>query len=269
MWFQFVLVLMFAECFSILHSAVATKRATIGGAVELPHANLSAAMNAWTSDMAIMFYSPWCKYCKQLKPSWDQIAKLMVPEYRELGVHIFNCEEPSANAELCATLNVDRYPSLYYIGYSSFNQAPRNNPFGPSEFEGRIARFNADLYPEALYEWVKMLTGVSRMQRKYADITGVFFGGRSHLSTRIDALARENSVLQRKVEIFGNELEKQKADKLFDSVLDSGDPFPQLAALTPAPKNLPFRVCIGEMTREYCKYHDKDPRDRVYCSIIG
>ena len=242
-----------------------TKRS---GALELPHANLTAAIDGWTADTAVMFYAPWCKYCKQLKPSWDQIAKLTTPQYRDLRVTIFNCEEPTANAELCATLGVDRYPSLYYFGYSSFNQAPRGNPFGASEFGGRVARFNADLYPEAIFEWVKMLSSVSSWQRKWADVTGIFTG-RSHHTSRLEALARENAALQRKVSIFGTELEKHRADKLFDSVLDSGDPFPQLHLLTPAASNLALRTCIGEMVREYCKYHQEDKEDRQYCAIIG
>lgn len=260
------LLLIFIEL-PVLRSA-ATKRSTYSsGAAEVSHANLTANVDAWTGDMAIMFYTPWCKYCKQLKPSWDQIAKLTEPVYKDLRVHTFNCEEPTANAELCSELGVDRYPSLYYIGYASFNQAPRKNPFGASEFGGRIARFNADLYPDALYEWIKMLTGVSSLQRKWADLSGVLTG-KSHLSGRLDALARENAELKKKVVLFGEELEKHKADKLFDSVIDSGDPFPQLNALTPSPANLPFRLCVGEMTREYCKYHESDSSDRAYCGII-
>ena len=41
--------------------------------------------------------------------------------------------------EVCKVLGVDRYPSIYYIGYGNLNQAPIGNPFGKSELP-RVAR---------------------------------------------------------------------------------------------------------------------------------
>ena len=245
-----------------------SSRSPQGGAVELTSANLTSNLEAWSADLAVMFYAPWCKYCKQLKPSWDSIAKLTAEQYRQLAVTTFNCEEPPSNAALCSELGIDRYPSIYYFGYASFNQAPRGNPFGAPELKGRVARFNADLYPEAIYEWIKMLSTASSWQRRYSDFVGLF-SGRSHMSSRLEVLARENAGLQEKVDLYGVELEKLKADNLFDSLLDSGDPFPSLSKIDVAPDNLALRTCISEMTREYCKYHSKDAKDFNYCSIIS
>lgn len=253
----------------MLPSAAVQTKKSYSGAAELPYTNLTSSLDDWSTDMAIMFYAPWCKYCKQLKPTWDQIAKITAPVYNDLSINIFNCEEPAANADLCAKLGIDRYPSIFYIGYSSFNQAPRGNPFGPSEHDGRIVRFTADLYPEAIYDWIRMLTVLSAGQRKYADVVGLLTGRGGHLSGRMEALARQNAALNTKVDVFSKELEALKADKLFDSVLDSGDPFAQLSQLTPSAANMAFRVCIGEMVSEYCKYHRLDRLDAPYCSIIA
>ena len=50
-------------------------------------------------------------------------------------------------------------------------------------------------------------------------------------------------------------MERYKADELFDSLADYGDPFPVMSALEPDEQNLPLRICVGDMSTEYCKYH--------------
>lgn len=42
--------------------------------------------------------------------------------------------------------------------------------------------------------------------------------------------------------------------EIFDQLEDYGDPFVLLSSLEPDDKNLPFRVCIGDLASEYCKY---------------
>ena len=76
-------------------------------AVELSYQNLSSNIEDWSRDLAIMFYAPWCKYCKQLSPSFDQIATLHSSS-KDLTVGKFNCEVPSKHeGDLVPSLLVD------------------------------------------------------------------------------------------------------------------------------------------------------------------
>ena len=226
---------------------------------ELTHANVSQALKDWDTDLAILFYAPWCKYCKQLVPSWEQIATLMTGT-KDVVVGKFNCEQPAANNDICVELGVDRYPSLFYIGYGKLNQAPAKGwVFGKNEYP-RIARFNADLYPEAIYDWLQMLSKISGMQRWFDDLKG-FFTGKSRIAMKYQKLQDKYHKQERTIELYSEALEKYKADELFDSLTDHGDPFKLLANIELSDTTLPFRVCIGEMAAEYCKFHDED----VYC----
>ena len=222
-------------------------------AVEIPYANMTANFREWEADLAIMFYAPWCKYCKQLYPSWEQIAAATMANTKDLVVGKFNCEAPAKNVEVCQHLGVDRYPSVYFIGYGAMNQAPRGNPFR-SNPQPRVARFTADLYPEAIYDWVRLLAQVSSWQRRWADFKGIFTG-QTRSAMKVVSLQKKVGELEKKVDLFGRSLEKYKADELFDSLADHGDPFPLLNELPPDAQNLPLRVCVADMASEYCKYH--------------
>ena len=66
--------------------------------------------------------------------------------------------------------------------------------------------------------------------------------------------------------MFGKSLERYKADELFDSLADHGDPFPVMSALEPDAQNLPLRMCVGDMSTEYCKYHYDE---EAFCSKLA
>ena len=143
-------------------------------AVEISYANITANYGQWDKDMAILFYAPWCKYCKQLAPSWEQIASA-TSKTKDLVVGKFNCEKPAVNNEFCLKLGVDRYPSIYFMGYGSLHQAPAGKPFAENPHP-TIARYNADLYPEAIYDWVRMIAQISSTQRSWDDFKSIFTG---------------------------------------------------------------------------------------------
>lgn len=178
-----------------------------------------------------MFYAPWCKYCKQLLPHWEQVGKLAMKDNPDIEVGKFNCEVPTRNNDICKKLGVDRYPSVYFIGYGNMNQAPKGNIFGRTTDE-RVVKFNADLYPEAIYDWVTMLSKISTLQRMWVDFKGIFTG-KSRAAMESQNLRTKVEALEKKNRLFSGELERYKADELFDSLKDNGDPFPLLSEMQP------------------------------------
>lgn len=197
---------------------------------EIPASNITANIGDWDQDMAIMMYAPWCKYCKQLLPSFEAIASLTKTK-KDLVIGKVNCEAPAENIKLCKALEVDRYPSIFFVGYGNFNQAPKSNPFGRAKIL-QVARFAADLYPDAIYEWVKTLNAVSSWKRRRDDFIG-FFTGKNRYAKKVANMKRRLELEQRRSQLFGQELEKYKALELYETLEDMGDPFPLLNDLEP------------------------------------
>ena len=230
------------------------------GAQEFPVGNLTGNVRSWRKDMAVMFYAPWCKYCKQLKPSWDQIAKVSREGKKDMDVGIFDCDTETANTELCRALGVDRYPSVYFIGYGDFNQGHQGKLL-PKADNPRVVRYTADLYPDRIFDWMLMLNGISAMQRRVDNLKGTFSNNYG-MSARLTELEGQAATSDYKMRLYADELEKYKADELFQQLSDNGDPFPLLAKIDPSDEQtLPFRVCIVEYANEYCNVH----KDQTYC----
>ena len=83
---------------------------------------------------------------------------ILSSDNKDLVIGKFNCEEPDANVQACSTLGVDRYPSVFFFGYGNFNQGPDGKIFGASKYK-RIAKYPADLHVEAIYDWIRFLSG--------------------------------------------------------------------------------------------------------------
>lgn len=238
-----------------IFAATAISKRTKSFALELTAANVTTNLEDWDVDLGIMFYAPWCKYCKQLLPIWEEIAKVL-KDYKSLQLGVFNCEKPLKNADICGKLKIDRYPSIAYLGYGNFNQGPMGRIIGKN-FMPSLVKFTADLYPEAIYDWLRMLHFMSSTHRYWDDFWG-FFTGKSRLSKKNELLKIKIGQLENKTALYGEELEKYKSIELFDKLKNHGDPYPLLATMEPDEKNLPFRVCVGEMAAEYCKYIHED-----------
>ncbi len=264
-----LLILCLVLCFSIVRCVPGN---TISKLVEFTASNITLNLDVWDSDLAIMFYAPYCKYCKQLSPSWDQIATLTMGTRSSLMVGKFNCESPDENIEVCRYLNIDRYPSISFIGYGDMNQ----RELFETSATPRVVRFNADLYPEAIYEWVRMLSKISEWQQRFDTFRNAFTGNSRVLKQaksrevetlqEMQVLQTEVEVLRKKSDIFSEELEMYKARELFASIDDFGDPFPLLYELEPSKKNLPLRVCVAELAKEYCKYMEED--EEPFCDLV-
>lgn len=226
-----------ATILSFLHCS--NGKSNRGKVVELYAQNVTNNLMDWENDMAIVFYAPWCTYCKQLLPSWEVIAQESAKN-RNLLISKFNCERPVENADFCRELGVDKYPSIFFIGYGDFKQNSKKS--GHSS----VVRFVADLYPEAIYDWVRMLTFFSSLHRKWDYVINLFTGN-SRLEKKMSDLQERLLLSERKVRVFGKELEKYKALEVFDSLEDEGDVFPLLNQLEPDEVRMFISILINLM----------------------
>ena len=164
-------------CFDLIYGSVQSSDALD---FEISRSNLTSNMNMWYTDMAVMFYAPWCNYCKQLKPSWSHIASIN-HEKPDIIVGTFDCDLNALNTELCRKIGVDRYPSIYYFGYGSLNlsNSSPNNTYKEKAMNRisnpkRVVRYVADLYPDRIFDWVRMLRNISRLQRFFVKLSSLF-----------------------------------------------------------------------------------------------
>jgi thiol-disulfide isomerase/thioredoxin len=216
-------------------------------AVELTVSNITDNLQFWDVDLAIMFYAPWCQYCKQLTPSFHEIARFLMEDETkvdELVVGRFNCEKSVEAINLCTRLNVVKYPTVKFLGYGNFNQAPLDSSFlssilfwfVPTE-RPRLVEFTADMYPEAIYDWIRVLSSVSWFQRKVDQWWSLVFsrpgGAQSRTSAQIAHLKMEVQELRRREEDAAKELDRLRTIELFRKIGNKGDPFPLLHSLEP------------------------------------
>lgn len=256
-----VLLISCATCLTSTRSKLTKSTQPDSKLVEFTVGNITLNLVDWESDLAVMFYAPWCTHCKQLRVAMESIADL-VASNTNLVVGEFDCEKSSAHTTVCEDMRISRYPSVYFVGYGDLNHArafwgPRHR-LGP-----RVATFSSALYAEAVYDWVRLLSFVSGLQRRWAAVKNVFTGGSSQ-PRRIDALRSQVQAADKKVRLYEREIEKHRAGELFDSLPDRGDPFPLMAALEPDAENLPLRLCVAEMAAEFCKHYG----DEKYCQLM-
>lgn len=149
------------------------------------------------------------------------------------------------------TLTLDRYPSVYFLGYGNFNQADKGKLLGAVK-NPRVVRYVADLYPTAIYDWVCTMASLSSFHRKWEDFVGMFTGN-TRDAKRVGRLKERVAAAEKKTAQVSRELERYKANEIFDELEDHGDPFLLLSSLPPDEQNLPLRVCVGEMVEEFCR----------------
>ena len=211
-----------------------------------------------------MVYVPWCKYCKQLGFSWDKIAELQ-RDNKNLDVVKLNCEGSTLNEQMCIELSVDRYPSVFFVGYGNFHQGRDGKIFARSPFR-QVVKWTADLRPEAIYDWMRMLSYFSFLHRSWDNIVDLFRGpGNTRADMKVRKLKRKVDALEYNMTIYASELEKYKAIEIFDSLEDYGDPFPLLASMEPDKNNFPLRLCVSDLAKEYCKYAGKEEK---FCTLV-
>ena len=78
-----------------------------------------------------------------------------------------------------------------------------------------MAKFTADLYPEAIYDWVLYQGFVSSVQRKWASFIG-FVTGRDPSAGKIDSLRAKLAKTEKRLKHYIGEVQKYKAIEIFD-----------------------------------------------------
>lgn len=228
--FVLVWVLMFGLATAARLSAVRKANSSL---VELSADDVLNSLADWTNDMAFMTYRPNCEYCESLEPIMEAIADLL-KENSNLVVGRLNCELSKSHSNVCSMLKLAYYPSIYFIGFGDMNQGGTSGHLvGQPKYVGqRVVRFTAAMIPEAIYDWIRLLSTISSWQRRWANFKG-FFTGKSGARSRIDKLQQQISVLKRKNEQLSEELQRLQADRIFDELIDHGDVFPLLHTLEP------------------------------------
>jgi hypothetical protein len=137
------------------------------------------------------------------------------------------CIELDLPLELCHDLGVVSYPSLYFIGYGNFYQS--------GSYKSNIVKYNADIYPDAILVWLRMLNTISSYQQKWDMFRSLlpFSSHKTRLHHQHTALVSELDELQRGLQRFTLAEERAKAMEMFDEGVDRGDVFPLLSTIDP------------------------------------
>mgnify|MGYP003386297273 FL=1 len=129
--------------------------------------------------------------------------------------------------ELCQELGVESYPSLYFIGYGNFYQS--------GSFKSNIVKFKADIYPDAILVWLRMLNTISTLQQKWDMFRTLLpFSSHQTLVYRQQAsLVEEVHKLQRQLHNFTQAQEREESRNIINEGMDRGDVFPLLHVIDP------------------------------------
>ncbi len=94
--------------------------------VDLTDADFKSKTNK--GNWFVKFYTPWCGHCKNLAPTWEELAADVESDPVNHVAHI-DCTE---NTKTCKEYDVNRYPTLKL--FKDGNIYTYNGPRGKAEF---------------------------------------------------------------------------------------------------------------------------------------
>lgn len=211
-------------------------------------------LNSWKMDVAIMMFAPWCSSCKVMDPYWADFA---VAFNSSISLRKFNCEEDQRSISICEALQIVRYPTILFIGYGGMQQGDSGCLFCRSSERGRMAFFEADMYVDALYDWLTIMSAASLWQRRFEMIRGALIPWRKtprmvRNEEVILDLEQTNSELRTTINKQRSDMETWKQLDVYDEFPDYGDPFK--TKLQPGGgSTAELRACVAQMIQRFCK----------------
>lgn len=99
-------------------------------------------------------------------------------------------------------------------------------------------KYKADIYPDAILVWLRMLNTISSFQQKWDIFRSLlpFSSHRTKLTRQHSSLVEEVKTLQHQLQIFKQAADREAAWNIFNDGVDRGDVFPLLNMLDPEDK---------------------------------
>ena len=107
--------------------------------VEITKANHDAILYNTPGTVVLFFYAPWCGFCKQFEPTWNQVANERLP-----GVTFARVNE-SVSRDIVEAWGIRGFPTLYRL------KGGRIGPNGGDFAE--MEQFQGPRTPEGLREF--------------------------------------------------------------------------------------------------------------------
>lgn len=101
-------------------------KANVSAVVEVNEANFDALVLQNPNLVVVAFTAPWCGYCKQLKPEWEEAAEKLSEESITMA-----WVDATANQQLAALFQVQGYPTI-----KLFEAGTPKNPTMATTYEG-------------------------------------------------------------------------------------------------------------------------------------